>query len=406
MDRHVCVNRLSGVWSLDPEVPEVGRAACRSPRHPPRSRQRPTLREVEPLNGGRMPLYEMTEEGLASRPSAGFAELGIKERQDIQRRLRDDISVLDDDLLVIAEEFGNWEDARRRIDLLAIDRSARLVVIELKRTDDGGHMELQALRYAAMVSSMTFDDVVATLGAHQAKMSPGVEHDPKQELLNWLESADVGDSSEISTEVRIVLVSADFGREITTTVLWLNGFDGIDIRCVRLVPYPVDGRVLLDIQQVIPLPEAADYQVKVRRKEVRRERARTAADGRDMTRYHVIVDGQESEAVPKRQAIRQMILALHEKGVPMAELRSLMPTAGKIRSVAGLHPTPERLASALVEDDPNVDVLRWFTDFPVVEETNDRTWVLYKMWGTDTLPAMSTLVGHYPDLGVAFRAAE
>ena len=33
-------------------------------------------------------------------------------------------------------------------------------MIELKRTDDGGHMELQALRYAAMVSTMTFRQAV------------------------------------------------------------------------------------------------------------------------------------------------------------------------------------------------------------------------------------------------------
>jgi hypothetical protein len=52
--------------------------------------------------------------------------------------------------------------------------------------------------------------------------------------------------------VRILLVSADFGREITTTVLWLNGFEGMDIRCVRLIPYKVADDVLVDIQQVPP----------------------------------------------------------------------------------------------------------------------------------------------------------
>lgn len=40
------------------------------------------------------------------------------------------------------------------------------MVVELKRTDDGGHMELQAIRYAAMVSSMVFADVVAAYHAH------------------------------------------------------------------------------------------------------------------------------------------------------------------------------------------------------------------------------------------------
>ena len=38
---------------------------------------------------------------------------------------------------------------RRRIDLLGNDRDTNLVIIELKRNDDSGHMELQAIRYAA-----------------------------------------------------------------------------------------------------------------------------------------------------------------------------------------------------------------------------------------------------------------
>lgn len=62
--------------------------------------------------------------------------------------------------VVVSEEFGDWQDSRRRIDLLAIDQEANLVVIELKRTEDGGHMELQAIRYAAMVSTLTFEQVV------------------------------------------------------------------------------------------------------------------------------------------------------------------------------------------------------------------------------------------------------
>ena len=83
---------------------------------------------------------------------------GHQGRQGLRRVLRDHIKVLGDDLLVISEEFGNWEDARRRIDLLALDGQGRLVVIELKRTESGGHHR-QALRYAATVYAMTFDQV-------------------------------------------------------------------------------------------------------------------------------------------------------------------------------------------------------------------------------------------------------
>ena len=98
-----------------------------------------------------MPIYELTKDSIAPLPPATFAELGISERTDLQRLLRDNIEVIAPNTLVISEEFSSWEDSRRRIDLLAIDKEANIVVIELKRTEDGGHMELQGVRYAAMV---------------------------------------------------------------------------------------------------------------------------------------------------------------------------------------------------------------------------------------------------------------
>ena len=92
-----------------------------------------------------MAIFEVTDSGLEPHSPAQFAGLGIYERQDLQRLLRHQPSALGEDLYIVAEEFGQWADARRRIDLLAVDKAAHLVVIELKRTDDGGHMELQSL---------------------------------------------------------------------------------------------------------------------------------------------------------------------------------------------------------------------------------------------------------------------
>lgn len=137
--------------------------------------------------------------------------------------------------------------------------------------------------------------------------------DADAELAEFLGLVDDPDEAAISTDVRIILVSADFGREITTAVLWLNRFDGMDIRCVRLVPYEIHNTVFLDIQQVIPLPEAADYQVRLRKKDVVRERS-SRPDGRDFTRYHVIVDGQELQDENKRNAVRVMITELGRAG--------------------------------------------------------------------------------------------
>src|SRR5260370_34570894 len=212
-----------------------------------------------------MPLFEMTPEDLVAVPSSTFAFERVLERADLQRLLRARIDAIGQDVLIGSEEFGAFSDARRRIDLLGIDREGHLVVFELKRTADGGHLELQALRYAALVSAMTFDDLVDHYEQYLAKVEPDAAGDAHSRLADWLEEAD-GDNTVLSREVRIVLISGGFDREITTTVLWLTDVDARDIRCVRLTPYKVGARPVLDGPQVLPLPEASEITIPLKRR--------------------------------------------------------------------------------------------------------------------------------------------
>jgi hypothetical protein len=350
-----------------------------------------------------MALYELTADGLSERAAAEFAALQLYERADLQRLIAAEPRVLGEELLVIAEEFGGWEDANRRIDILALDRDGRLVVIELKRTSTGGHMELQALRYAAMVSSMTFDEAAAAYARYWADKRPGDEIDARAEIGDFLD-VDSSDDPDLSTDVRIVLVSAGFGREITTAVLWLNRFDGMDIRCVRLTPYELDGRVLIDIQQLIPLPEAGDYQVRLRRKDLARARA-PRVDGRDWTRYHVIVDGVEHPDQNKRRTMLLMVKQLAEHGVPLAEIKALLQPR-QLKVIPAIATDSDEIRRLLLAQDPSINLDRYFTDDPLVDAANGQTYVLTLMWGSKTEPAMKRLVEAFPDAGVTFRTAD
>jgi RecB family endonuclease NucS len=113
-----------------------------------------------------MTIFKIKSETLEKLEETSFATEQVLERQDLQRLLKSQIDVISPDTLVIAEEFGEFEGARRRIDLLGIDKDANLVVIELKRTGDGGHVELQAIRYSAMVSTMTFEKAYMYIKEH------------------------------------------------------------------------------------------------------------------------------------------------------------------------------------------------------------------------------------------------
>ena len=93
------------------------------------------------------------------------------------------------------------------------------------------------------------------------------ECDARQAMLEFLDWEEP-DEEQFGQAVRIVLASAEFSKELTTSVLWLNE-QGLDVCCIRLKPYADGHRVLLDVQQVIPLPEAEQYQIQVREKEQR-----------------------------------------------------------------------------------------------------------------------------------------
>jgi hypothetical protein len=221
--------------------------------------------------GALMTIFEIEKDLLQEVPETKFSLVGLRERTDLQRLFRDRIEVVSRDTLVIAEEFSNWEDSRRRIDLLGIDKNANLVVIELKRTDDGGHMELQAVRYAAMVSTLKFDQCVKVFDEYLTTI--GKDGDAREMILDFLDWEEPNED-QFAQSIRIVLVSAEFSKEITTSVMWLND-QGLDIRCVRLKPHTLNSRVLLDVQQVIPLPEAAQYQVQIREKKQQERLARS-----------------------------------------------------------------------------------------------------------------------------------
>lgn len=208
-----------------------------------------------------MPIYALTDEELVPVAATSFSAENIHERRHIQQLLKANISVLDPGLMVIAEEFGDWIDSSRRIDLLCIDTDANLVVVELKRTEDGGHMELQALRYAAMISAMTFEQLVETYARY---LNPGQpDHDDALAAILQFLGWDSPNEDQFGQDTRIILASADFSRELTTTVLWLRDRK-TDVRCVRLKPYRMaDESILLDVQELIPLPETASFQTQI-----------------------------------------------------------------------------------------------------------------------------------------------
>lgn len=347
-----------------------------------------------------MPLYDFSNEGIQALHKTTFDQVKLYERRDLQPLLREKVSVISPNTLVIAEEFGEWDGSRRRIDLLGIDRDANLVVIELKRTEDGGHMELQAVRYAAMVSTMTFDKAVDVFGRHLAQSGRG-DLDARAELLNFL-GWDEPDEDAFAQDVRIVLASAEFSRELTTSVLWLAD-RAIDIRCVRLQPYDHAGRILVDVQQIIPPPEAAAYQIQVREK-VRKERE-ARVGGADYTRYDLTLGHLKIVGEVKRRAIYKMFRYVVENAIE-PEIAAEYCGARSLVSVDG-EVGHEKFVALADEDKARqgrkFDPIRFFCNDDELLRLNGRTYAFSNQWTKQGCEAaMTNLRAAFPDLGITF----
>lgn len=96
-------------------------------------------------------------------------------------------------------------------------------------------------------------------------------------------------SRALTSTPQIILVSPTFSKEITTTVLWLND-RGISIRCLQARPYQIEGKLFIDIEQIIILISANNYQTSLGKKALNAERQATTKR-REQTMASLITSG-------------------------------------------------------------------------------------------------------------------
>ena len=353
-----------------------------------------------------MTIYRIADdEKIVRVPQTTFEDAKLKERQDLQQMLKDNIGVIsgdspDDEILVVAEEFSDWEDSKRRIDLLGIDKGANLVVIELKRTEDGGHMDLQAIRYAAMISTLTFDDLVLAYSEYLVKSESGKNaKDELVKFLGWDEPDDEPTEKRFGQEVKIILASADFSKELATSVMWLNS-SGLDIRCVRIQPYENNGEILLDVQTIIPVPEAKDFLGNLDKKKQQERVSRSSA--KDYTKYNVsVADVVRETGLSKRKAMFHLVSGVLESG-GTPECIEEITRKRLFQTFDGELDTQQIQEKARLKEFP--DYL-YFMD--KIFHSNGNTYLLTSHWtGSEPEVAADAIKNEFPNLEIKFERAD
>lgn len=210
-------------------------------------------------------IYKKNTKKITIPEQTSYSEHSILERQDIEKWIAEYPKILGEELLILTTEYDKFDKTNERLDLLAIDRDGTLVIIELKRDDSGKDVEMQAIKYAAYCSTLTFDEVVKIHKEYLDKQGEVKSVDDVRSLiLNFIQDSEF---EQINDKPRIIIVSNNYRPEVTASVLWLRKF-GIEIKCIRLIPYEIDSQTLgLEAVTIIPLPEAEDFLIKSEQKD-------------------------------------------------------------------------------------------------------------------------------------------
>ncbi|MCC8363841.1 DUF4268 domain-containing protein [Lysobacter sp. A6] len=202
---------------------------------------------------------------ISKIPRAKFAELGFTERNHLQEWIANQPDALGEELLIIQKEFDGFDDTRERLDLLAIDKSGALVVIENKLDDSGRDVVWQCLKYASYCSTLSKTQVAEIYQRYLDKANSG--HDARKAICDFLGQESFEDVVLNSgNDQRLIMVAANFRKEVTSTVLWLLKHK-VYVKCFRATPYQDGNSLLLNIEQVIPLPEAEELMIGISEKE-------------------------------------------------------------------------------------------------------------------------------------------
>ena len=193
-----------------------------------------------------------------------FKSLGLDERHNLQEWIAKEPSSLGEDLLIIQKEFDGFADTKERLDLLAIDKSGNLVIIENKLDDSGRDVTWQAIKYASYCSSLSKSDVVEIYQKYLNDQC--LKESAAENLSDFFDNRDLKDVDiNVGNGQRIFFVAANFRKEVTSSVMWLLN-SGLKMKCFKVTPYEYNGKVLLDFDQIIPVKDAEDYTISIAKK--------------------------------------------------------------------------------------------------------------------------------------------
>ncbi len=188
-----------------------------------------------------------------------FSELKFRERDHLQEWIANNPSTLGEELLIIQKEFNGFNETNERLDLLALDKLGNVVVIENKLDDSGKDVTWQAIKYASYCASLTKQDIIKVYQDFLG--TSAIAQDKLSDFFDGRELSEIVLNQGLNSQ-RLILVAANFRKEVTSSVLWLLNFK-IRLQCFKVTPFAYDDQLFLNVEQILPTKETEDFAISI-----------------------------------------------------------------------------------------------------------------------------------------------
>lgn len=238
--------------------------------------------------------------------STTFADLKMTEA-DLEEILRKNIDIICDEeesMLIIGSQVQNKSYGRS--DLVALDDQGNIVLIEIKRDKKDivsrrESFEFQAIRYAASYATILSKEELINKIYVPYILKFESEYKVNELTLEEYANRLVEDFLERNYSVnnfnkkqRIILAASSFDEQTLSAVSWLSS-NNVDISCYQLIPYHINGELIINSVKILPVAENKDLFVdlldrKVSNKTTNRSR-KNLPRIKDMLSWGVIKEG-------------------------------------------------------------------------------------------------------------------
>lgn len=214
-------------------------------------------------------LVFVVDEAVATpaRP-IGLADAGLREVQHLQEWVLAHPEILGPGVKIVTAELAEWQSGsgspdQERLDVLGLDRSAKLVVAELKRGTAPTPTTMQSVGYAARASRFTPELLAEKHAQFLSRRGQTTTNEVALERLAL--HAEYELTPDRLASPRIVLVASEFPEALTATVVWLTE-QGLEITLRQFQAYQTATQILITVSQTYPVPDVEEFTIGPRRR--------------------------------------------------------------------------------------------------------------------------------------------